>query len=61
MPNHLHAHSIADLDEVQLDLGRRERCGFPEVIYGEGKTKETILKIFRSLKEHGLDGFATRI
>jgi NCAIR mutase (PurE)-related protein len=61
MTHHLHAHSIADLDEVQLDLGRRERCGFPEVIYGEGKTKETILKIFRSLIEHGLDGFATRI
>ncbi|MDR3197954.1 MAG: nickel pincer cofactor biosynthesis protein LarB [Planctomycetaceae bacterium] len=61
MPNPIHSHSVADLDEVQLDLGRRERCGFPEVIYGEGKTKETILKIFRSLKEHGLDGFATRI
>ncbi|MDR0608796.1 MAG: nickel pincer cofactor biosynthesis protein LarB [Planctomycetaceae bacterium] len=61
MANHLHAHSIADLDEVQLDLGRRERCGFPEVIYGEGKTKETILKIFCSLKDHGLDGFATRV
>ncbi|MDR2755044.1 MAG: nickel pincer cofactor biosynthesis protein LarB [Planctomycetaceae bacterium] len=61
MTDHIHSHSIADLDEVQLDLGRRERCGFPEVIYGEGKTKETILKIFRSLKEHGLDGFATRI
>ncbi|MDR2438917.1 MAG: nickel pincer cofactor biosynthesis protein LarB [Planctomycetaceae bacterium] len=61
MTDHIHSHSIADLDEVQLDLGRRDRCGFPEVIYGEGKTKETILKIFRSLKEHGLDGFATRI
>jgi NCAIR mutase (PurE)-related protein len=61
MSHPIHAHSIADLDEVQLDLGRRERCGFPEVIYGEGKTKETILKIFRSLKDHGLDGFATRV
>ncbi|MDR2117194.1 MAG: nickel pincer cofactor biosynthesis protein LarB [Planctomycetaceae bacterium] len=61
MTDHIHSHSIADLGEVQLDLGRRERCGFPEVIYGEGKTKETILKIFCSLKEHGLDGFATRI
>jgi NCAIR mutase (PurE)-related protein len=61
MSHHLHAHSIADLNDVQLDLGRRERCGFPEVIYGEGKSKETILKIFRSQMEHGLDGFATRI
>ncbi|MDR0871809.1 MAG: nickel pincer cofactor biosynthesis protein LarB [Planctomycetaceae bacterium] len=53
--------SFADLDNVQLDLGRQARCGFPEVIFGEGKTKETILKIFRSMLEHGIDGFATRI
>lgn len=53
--------SFADLDEVQLDLGRRDRCGFPEVVYGEGKTKETILKIFRSMIEHRIDGFATRV
>ncbi|MDR0327389.1 MAG: nickel pincer cofactor biosynthesis protein LarB [Planctomycetaceae bacterium] len=50
-----------DLDEVQLDIGRRDRCGFPEVIYGEGKTKETILKIFRTFAEKGIDAFATRI
>jgi NCAIR mutase (PurE)-related protein len=61
MSHSIHAHCFTDLDNVQLDLGRAERCGFPEVIYGEGKDKETILKIFRSLHEHGLDGFATRV
>jgi len=50
-----------DLDEVQLDIGRQDRCGFPEVIYGEGKNQETILKIFRSFAEKGIDAFATRI
>ena len=50
-----------DLDEVQLDIGRRDRCGFPEVIYGEGKTKETILKTFRVFAEKGIDAFATRV
>ena len=50
-----------DLDEVQLDIGRRDRCGFPEVIYGEGKTKETILKIFRAFAEQNVDAFATRV
>jgi NCAIR mutase (PurE)-related protein len=50
-----------DLDEVQLDIGRRDRCGFPEVIYGEGKTKETILKIFHTYAEKDVDAFATRI
>jgi len=50
-----------DLDEVQLDIGRRYRCGFPEVVYGEGKTKETILKIFQTFAEQEVDAFATRI
>ena len=50
-----------DLDEVQLDIGRRDRCGFPEVIYGEGKTKETILKILRVFAEKDIDVFATRV
>jgi NCAIR mutase (PurE)-related protein len=50
-----------DLDEVQLDIGRRERCGLSEVIYGEGKTKETILKTFQAFAEQEVDAFATRI
>ena len=50
-----------DLDEVQLDIGRRDRCGFPEVIYGEGKTKETILKILRTFAEKNVDALVTRI
>ena len=50
-----------DLDEVQLDIGRQDRCGFPEVIYGEGKTKETILKTLCALADKGHDAFATRV
>jgi NCAIR mutase (PurE)-related protein len=50
-----------DLDEVQLDTGRRDRCGFSEVIYGEGKTKETILKIFQAFAKTNTDAFATRV
>jgi len=53
--------SFLDLDEVQLDIGRRDRCGFPEVVYGEGKSKETILKTFRAFAEQDVDAFATRI
>lgn len=30
------------IEDVVLDLSRRERVGFPEVVYGEGKTRETI-------------------
>ena len=50
-----------DLDEVQLDIGRRDRCGFSEVVYGEGKTKETVFKIFQTFADKGVDAFATRI
>jgi len=50
-----------DLDEVQLDICRQDRCGFPEVIYGEGKTKETILKTFLAFAERGIDALATRV
>lgn len=30
------------IEDVVLDISRRERLGFPEVVYGEGKTAETI-------------------
>ncbi|MCL2005432.1 MAG: nickel pincer cofactor biosynthesis protein LarB [Planctomycetaceae bacterium] len=54
-------NEFLDLDEVQLDIGRRDRCGLPEVIYGEGKSKETILKTFEAFAEKNIDAFATRI
>ncbi|GHT34012.1 phosphoribosyl carboxyaminoimidazole mutase [Planctomycetales bacterium] len=55
------SNSFTDLGNVQLDTGRGVRCGFPEVIYGEGKDKETILKIFLAMAEQNIDGLATRI
>jgi NCAIR mutase (PurE)-related protein len=54
-------HGFVDLGDTQLDVERADRCGFPEVVYGEGKAAETIHKIFRSLLEHGADAFATRV
>jgi NCAIR mutase (PurE)-related protein len=51
----------ADLGEVQLDLDRRRRCGFPEVIFGQGKTLESLSKAFRALIAEGVDVLATRI
>lgn len=48
-------------DEVTLDLDRHRRCGFPEVVYGEGKRVETIARIFRRLIEAKHPVFATRI
>lgn len=51
----------ADLGEVQLDLDRRRRCGFPEVIFGQGKSLESLTKAFLALVADGVDVLATRI
>jgi NCAIR mutase (PurE)-related protein len=51
----------ADLTEAQLDLDRTRRCGYPEVVYGEGKSVETLKKILRRLLSERVDAFATRI
>ncbi len=51
----------AQFDEVTLDLDRHRRCGFPEVVYGEGKAVETIARIFRRLLQEGVDALATRV
>lgn len=39
------AAPVADLGFAQVDLHRSLRKGFPEVIYGEGKTPEQVTKI----------------
>lgn len=46
---------------AKLDLGRQQRCGFPEVIYGESKTAEQIANIARIQYKQGIDVLATRV
>jgi len=53
--------ATADLQEAQIDLDRRRRCGFPEVVFGEGKPVPVLEKIFRTLLADGVDVLATRI
>jgi len=47
--------------EVSLDLDRLRRCGFPEVIYGTGKSAETIVQIANQLLKREQKVLATRI
>ena len=54
-------HCIADVGDAQVDIDRLHRCGFPEVIFAEGKSVEAIEKIFRALLHHGADVLATRM
>jgi pyridinium-3,5-biscarboxylic acid mononucleotide synthase len=52
---------LADLGYAHVDLHRRERCGFPEVIFCEGKTCEWVEGVVRKLSEAGQDCLATRV
>src|SRR5213592_4525466 len=51
----------AELGDVTLDLDRRRRCGFPEVIFGQAKPVETLSRIFRCLLDEQQPVLATRI
>ena len=54
-------HPEADLGFAHVDLERRQRCGFPEVIFCEGKTSEWVAQVVAKLVEAGQDCLATRV
>ena len=49
------------LSATTVDLERSARCGFPEVIFAEGKSPETIVAIARKLLERRERVLATRV
>ncbi len=49
-----------DMGHTKIDLHRALRNGFPEVIYGEGKTPEQVGEIFLHMREHA-NILATRV
>ncbi|MEE2676282.1 MAG: nickel pincer cofactor biosynthesis protein LarB [Planctomycetota bacterium] len=49
------------VEGVTLDLDRQRRCGFPEVIFGENKTAETIASTMQAQRDHGYPSLATRV
>jgi len=53
--------ATADLAEAQIDLDRHRRCGYPEVIFAEGKSVSTLAKIFARLVAEGVPVLATRV
>jgi pyridinium-3,5-biscarboxylic acid mononucleotide synthase len=50
-----------NLGFAKVDHHRKNRQGFPEVIYGEGKTKEQILSIIDAIRSKGHNVLVTRI
>lgn len=55
------SEATADLGDVRLDLDRPRRCGFPEVIFAQGKTAEALCRAVGRMAADGVDVFATRV
>jgi NCAIR mutase (PurE)-related protein len=53
--------ATADLGFARLDLARQARCGFPEVVFGEGKTVEGLLQIVHTMHSAQQHCLVTRI
>lgn len=49
------------IDGAEVDLGRAARCGFPEVVYAEGKPVELVVDVFRTQQTAGQSSLATRV
>lgn len=52
---------VADLGFAHLDLHRKQRCGYPEVIFCEGKSPEWVAGLIQKLVDAGQDCLATRV
>ena len=48
-------------NEVNLDHDRDARCGFPEFVYGEGKTLDQLKHITKNISNHNKTVLITRI
>ena len=55
------AKTTARLESASVDLDRHRRCGFPEVVFAQGKTAEQLREILSTLVANGEDAFATRV
>lgn len=53
--------ALADLGYAHVDLQRRQRCGFPEVIFCQGKAPEWVEGVVRQLADAGQHCLATRV
>jgi len=43
---------FADLEHSRIDTQRELRCGFSEVVFGQGKSPDELLEIARTILEH---------
>jgi|SRR5699024_5760546 len=50
-----------DLGFAKVDFHRKKRQGFPEVIFGEGKTPDQIISIYETMQKKETDILMTRV
>ena len=48
-------------EDVQVDMDRQRRCGYPEVVFAPGKSPDAIRNVFRLQQLAGQNSLATRI
>jgi NCAIR mutase (PurE)-related protein len=53
--------STSETADACIDLDRVSRCGFPEVVYADGKTAESVAAIFEQQQAAGQACLATRV
>jgi NCAIR mutase (PurE)-related protein len=53
--------AVQSRDSVTPDLDRKRRCGFPEVIYGSGKSPEAIRVVAEALLKDNQEVLVTRV
>ncbi|OIK09028.1 1-(5-phosphoribosyl)-5-amino-4-imidazole-carboxylate carboxylase [Bacillus sp. MUM 116] len=53
--------TFENLGFAKVDHHRKKRQGFPEVVYGEGKTAEQIISIIQSLRSRNHQVLVTRV
>ncbi len=51
----------AQLAQTTIDLDRARRCGYPEVVFGEGKSVEMLTEIFQRQCAEQIEVLATRV
>ncbi len=54
-------NGVAPTHDATLDTDRQRRCGFAEVVFGQGKAPESLVKIIHRLHESGVVAFVTRV
>lgn len=51
----------ANTEDATIDIDRQRRCGYPEVVFAQGKTPQAIAEIFERQLNAGQQCFATRV